>query len=202
MLHHYIIANFITVSSPRFRMRRHVFLCTMNVVEEHDNYFVQKRNATGMLGLSCLQKVIEAFRVLAYGVPADALDEYIRIGESTTLEALRKFVVDVVEVFGPEYMRLPTEHDTARLLAIGASRGFPGMLGSIDCMHWSWKNCPTTWHGMYRGHKKESTIILEAVASKDLWIWHALFGMPGSHNDINVLQRSPLFTRLAEGEGP
>ncbi|XP_039780505.1 putative nuclease HARBI1 [Panicum virgatum] len=174
----------------------------MNAVEEHDEYFVQKRNAAGTLGLSCLQKVVAAFRLLAYGVAADALDEYICIGESTALEALRKFAVAVVEIFGQEYMRLPNEEDTARLLEIGASRGFPGMLGSIDCMHWSWKNCPTTWHGMYRGHKKEPTIILEAVASKDLWIWHSFFGMPGSHNDINVLQRSPIFARLAEGEGP
>jgi hypothetical protein len=55
---------------------------------------------------------------------------------------------------------------------------------------------------MYRGHKKEPTIILEAVASKDLWIWYAFFGMPGSHNDIIVLQRSPIFARLAKGEGP
>jgi hypothetical protein len=116
-------------------MRRPVFLRIMNVVEKHDNYFVQKRNAAGVLGLSSLQKVVAAFRMLAYGVPADALDEYIRIGESTALEALRKFVVAVVEVFGPECMRLPNEHDTTRLLAIGASRGFPCMLGSIDCMH-------------------------------------------------------------------
>jgi hypothetical protein len=43
---------------------------------------------------------------------------------------------------------------------------------------------------------------LEAVASKDLWIWHAFFGMPDSHNDINVLQRSPIVARLAEGQGP
>ena len=183
-------------------MRRPVFLRIMNVVEEHDDYFVQKRNAAGVLGLSCLQKVVAAFRMLAYGVPADALDEYIRIGESTALEALRKFVVAVVEVFEPEYMRRPNAHDTTRLLAIGASRGFPGMLGSIDCMHWSCKNCPTAWHGMCRGYKKEPTIILEAVASVDLWIWHAFFGMAGSHNDINVLQRSDIFARLAEGEGP
>eukprot|EP00267_Zea_mays_P038049 XP_008676146.1 uncharacterized protein LOC103652311 [Zea mays] len=79
----------------------------MNVVEEYDNYFVQKRNAVGVLGLSCLHKAIADFRMLAYGVSADALDEYIRIGESTALESLRKFVVAVVEVFGAEYMRSP-----------------------------------------------------------------------------------------------
>jgi len=49
---------------------------------------------------------------------------------------------------------------------------------------------------------EEPTIILEAVASNDLWIWHAFFGMPGSHNDINVLHRSPLFAKLAEGRAP
>jgi hypothetical protein len=28
------------------------------------------------------------------------------------------------------------------------------------------------------------------------------FGMPRSHNDINVLHRSPLFAKLAEGRAP
>jgi hypothetical protein len=42
--------------------------------------------------------------------------------------------------------------------------------------------------GQYRGHSKGCTIILEAVASQDLWIWHFFFGMAGSHNDINMLQ--------------
>ena len=124
-------------------MRRPVFLLIMKAVEEHDDYFVQKRNVAGVLVLSCLHKVVAAFRMLAYGVPADALDEYIRIGESTAPEALRNYVVAVVEVFGPEYLRMPNEQDTTILLAIGASRDFLGMLGFIDCMYWSWKNCPT-----------------------------------------------------------
>jgi len=47
----------------------------MHAVEAHDDYFVQKRNAAGKLGLSCLQKVTAAFRMLAYGIPADAMDE-------------------------------------------------------------------------------------------------------------------------------
>jgi len=76
------------------------------------------------------------------------------------------------------------------------------MLGSIDCMHWAWKNCPVALQGQYKGHVEKPTIILEVVTSQDLWIWHAFFGMPGSHNDINVLHRSHLFAKLAEGTTP
>jgi hypothetical protein len=69
-------------------------------------------------------------------------------------------------------------------------------------MHWTWKNCPSAWSGQYTGKEKEPTIVLEAVASQDLWIWHAFFGMPGSHNDINILDRSPLFASIVSGKAP
>ena len=76
------------------------------------------------------------------------------------------------------------------------------MLGSIDCMHWKWKNCPARWKGMYQGKSRIATVILEVVASRDLWIWHAFFGIPGSCNDINVLQRSLVFDDLLNGRAP
>ena len=94
--------------------------------------------------MSSLQKVTAVFRQLAYGVPTDYIDEYVEIGESTAIESLKKFIKVVVEVFGDEYLRAPNIGDLRRLLAISERRGFSGMLGSIDCMHWTWKNCPTT----------------------------------------------------------
>ena len=151
-------------------MSRELFLRIMNAVEAHDEYFVQKRNAANVLGLTCFQKVTAAMRMLTYGVPADAIDEYVRIGESTALESLRRFVAAVVDIFEDEYLRYPNETDTARLLALGEQNGFPGMLGSIDCMHWAWKNFPVEWQDQYKGHLEEPTIILEAVAANDLWI--------------------------------
>ncbi|KAL5572986.1 hypothetical protein UlMin_022583 [Ulmus minor] len=117
--------------------------------------------------------------MLAYGLPADATDEYIKIGESTTIESLKRFCRAVVEVFAERYLRSPNANDVARLLHVGEQRGFPGMLGSLDCMHWKWKNCPTAWAGQYAGRSGSPTIILEVVADYDLWIWHAFFGLPG-----------------------
>ncbi|KAK1661081.1 hypothetical protein QYE76_049240 [Lolium multiflorum] len=186
----------------RFRMSLNLFKHIATEVTKYDRFFEQRRNAAGELGHSTYQKVTAALRMLAYGIPADLIDDHLAMGESTSILCVKRFVVAIVNVFGSTYLRAPNAQDTARLLEINANRGFPGMLGSIDCMHWSWKNCPAAWHGQFKGYKKDATIVLEAVADQETWIWHAFFGMPGSCNDINVLQRSPLMTRLAMREGP
>lgn len=154
----------------RYRMSRSLFLRIVDAVKGHDNYFEQRRDGLGRLGLSTLQKVTAVFRMLAYGVPADATDEYVKIGESTAIESMKRFCRAIVEIFAEQYLRSPTANDVARLLYVGKQRGFPGMLGSLDCMHWTWKNCPTAWAGQYAGRSGSPTIILEAVADYDLWI--------------------------------
>ncbi|OAD67135.1 hypothetical protein PHYBLDRAFT_174518 [Phycomyces blakesleeanus NRRL 1555(-)] len=49
---------------------------------------------------------------------------------------------------------------------------------------------------------KTATIILEAVASYNLWIGHVFFGLPDSLNNINILNQSFLFKDLADRQGP
>ncbi|XP_021740397.1 uncharacterized protein LOC110706749 [Chenopodium quinoa] len=173
-------------------------------IQLYNDYFSPQplSDATGRLGASTLQKCTAAIQMLAYGTSADAVDEYLKIALSTAREGLAHFVEGVVAQFGPEYLRRASTMDTEQLLRESYVRGFPGMMGNIDCMHWEWKNFPRAWKGMYQGRSKTTTVILEAVASQDLWIWHAFFGTPGSCNDINVLQRSPVFSDICEGKAP
>uniref|UniRef100_A0A452XF29 Uncharacterized protein n=1 Tax=Aegilops tauschii subsp. strangulata TaxID=200361 RepID=A0A452XF29_AEGTS len=63
-------------------------------------------------GFSAYQKISAAMRVIAYGVPADYVDEYLRIGEDSTIEYVRRLAKVIVRVFGPEYFRAPNEDDT------------------------------------------------------------------------------------------
>ena len=45
-------------------------------------------------------------------------------------------------------------------------------------------------------------MILQGVASQDLWLWHTFFGMPGASNDINVLNASPVINDILMGKTP
>ncbi|XP_022040744.1 uncharacterized protein LOC110943302 [Helianthus annuus] len=84
----------------------------------------------------------------------------------TTLQKCTSAIRQLAYGYAPDaldkYLRMSER--TARLYVC------TGMLGSIDCMHWPWQNCPTAWQVQYtRGDHGHPTIILEAVASQDLW---------------------------------
>ncbi|XP_073286159.1 uncharacterized protein [Primulina huaijiensis] len=149
-------------------------IADLDEVKNHDIYFTQRSDSVRCLELSTIQKTTAALRILAYTLPADATDEYIKIGESTASQCMQRFCRAVVEVFAERYLRSPTANDVARLLYIG----------------------------QYASRSGSPTIILEAVTDYDLWIWHAYFGMLGSNNDINVLVSSNLFSNIAQGIAP
>ncbi|XVF67041.1 hypothetical protein PTKIN_Ptkin10aG0089200 [Pterospermum kingtungense] len=103
----------------RFRMDVELFNRILQEIGNYDDYFTQKVDAVGKEGLSPLQKMIAAMRMLAYGCPTDLLDEYVQIGESTTIESLKHFCDAVIGVFEQQYLRKPNEDDISRLLQEG-----------------------------------------------------------------------------------
>jgi hypothetical protein len=134
----------------RFRMPRAVFDRIYTTISTRPE-FVRKTDALGKKGIHPLQRVLAALRILVYGTAADAVDESVRISESSALDSLRRFFQAVCDAFGKEYGRQPTENDLRRILSINEMRGFPGCLGSIDCQHWQWERCPVAFAGQFAG---------------------------------------------------
>jgi hypothetical protein len=99
-----------------------------------DRYFLQKKDAVGRLGLSELQKICSAVRQLKSAVLSSEHDIKYRMGASTGLKALRRFCNSLISVYGKEALRHPTATDIDRLLDEACQVGFPGCIGSIDCI--------------------------------------------------------------------
>ncbi|KAK3195147.1 hypothetical protein Dsin_026457 [Dipteronia sinensis] len=90
--------------SLRFRMNRLLFMHIHDAVLEHDPMnFRQRRDTAKKLGLSSLQKVTAAIRMLAYGMTADQCDEYLKVAESTAIEAMKDLCSAIIDIFGEQY---------------------------------------------------------------------------------------------------
>jgi Plant transposon protein len=53
--------------------------------------------------------------------------------------------------------------------------------------------------GQYKGKSERPSIVLEAVADYNTWIWHNRFGFAGTLNDINVWDQSSLLRKFLDG---
>jgi hypothetical protein len=73
------------------------------------------------------------------------------------------------------------------------------MVGSLDCMHTVWKNCPMAWQARYLGAKGKPTIVLEGASDHNLWFWHAVHGYAGTLTDKTILSLSPLLDNIVNG---
>jgi hypothetical protein len=108
-------------------------------------------------------------------------------GKGTALESLKQFCLELVEIYAEEYLQSPNKEDLVKILAVSKEQGFPGMMHSLDCMHWGRKNCLVAGNSQHSRKEKKLAVILEAVATHNLWIWHTFSGLPGTLSDINVL---------------
>lgn len=159
-----------------------------------------RRDKFGRVGASVEQKVLLPLHALAHGVAPHSLCSMFSVSPTMARRCYRNFCTAMQDVFGDEFMRLPTAADLKRIVALHKrEHAVDGMFGSLDCMHVRWKNCPVEWHGSFKGrYKSMSTIALEALSDYNLWFWHVNFGNPGALNDPNILQVSPLLERLTD----
>ena len=66
---------------------------------EGESLFVRRKDALGREGIHPLQRMVPAIRMLAYGVTADSLDEYLSMSEDSVLQSLRSFCSTVIQKF-------------------------------------------------------------------------------------------------------
>ena len=115
----------------RYRIRRSLFLSTMGELINKYIYFQPRPDASGNLSFHPYSKETAAMRMLTYGGPADAVDEYLKIAASTTAETLQHFCAGIIKCFGAKYFRSSNDKNFNMLLTTDEKR----MLTEGDPLH-------------------------------------------------------------------
>ena len=108
-------------------------------------------SATKKMQSYTLKKVAAALRVLVSGFPADEVDEYARLSDSTINETVHRCTRNILEKYKPDNLREPIRADLQGVKDDYADAGFPGCMGCGDCSHWDWRICPVALHVQYQG---------------------------------------------------
>jgi hypothetical protein len=180
-----------------FRVTKQRFDRILNdVIESNNSFFFPKDNAQA----SPFVRLLYPLKTLAYGTSSSAFEDYFQLSNTMAGTCSEEFDLAICNLYTREYLRQPTSIDLQRIEKLhNHQHGVPGMLGSLDCMHLIWKNCPKAWQGSFVGKEQKPSIVLEAVADYNLWFWHSFFGSGGSFNDLNILDVSNLLKMILNG---
>jgi hypothetical protein len=187
-----------------FRITRSIFEEVSLVCGQMDRFFretieVAKRTR----GIDPNAKILFALQMLANGTSPSAHQAYYQMGETTAREALKKLAWCIANscALRGQFFRSMTRTDARNASDLHKRKhGVEGMIGSLDCMHIGWKNCPVAWQGAYTSGKEgHPTLVLEAMADHNLFFWHASFGWAGTLNDLNIWEGSDLYREFLDG---
>ena len=129
-----------------------------------------------------------ALKLMAYGCSPSAFQDYFQMGIGTARQCLIQLckVVSSDESLVSVYARKMLRADARRVSMLHEEQhGIAGMLGSLDCMHVTWKNCPVAWQGSQTGKSGKQSIVLEASADYNLWFGILPLDGPG-HSAIST----------------
>jgi hypothetical protein len=102
--------------------------------------------------------------------------------------------------FQKKYFNIMTPADAKRVEEYHKKvHGVHGMIGSLDCSHFVWGNCPVAHHGQFQGKEGKPTLVVEAMADHTFYVWHAVFGYAGTLNDITIQDNSFLLHSICDG---
>jgi len=139
-------------------------------------------------------------RCLGYGVSPRAFCDYFQMSATLARACFLNFINDMTTLWCGEYLSMPSGYQIKQLTNLHEKvHGVPGLLGSLDCMHCRWHQCPKAYHGAFQGSKGCPTIVMETVSDFNMYFWHVAFGFPGSLNDLNILNLSPIIDAFVDG---
>ena len=146
----------------RFRVPYPLYLELVHRLSEEDD-FEDKADATGKPSAPLHLKILASLRVLGRGECFDTCYELSNIHAETLRTFFLKFIRYISGLYG-EYIKSPcTPTEINYVQRQYELLGFPGCIGSIDCVHVHWERCPAMDASIHVGKEGYPTRVFEVV---------------------------------------
>jgi hypothetical protein len=103
-----------------------------------------------------------------------------------TLKFISKFALEMF----PVYVHGPRDNaEMEKVSSLYAAGGFPGCIGSTDCVHIRWEQCPAPWASVYRNGKNTyASIAYEMTVSHSKKFQATTTGHYGAASDRTIVK--------------
>ena len=118
----------------------------------------------------------------------------------------RKWTYNFIEKFSkemyPVYVHGPRNNEELNTItSLYAACGFPGCVGSTDCVHIRWEMCPAVWASAYRNGKHNyASIAYEMTVDHSKRFQSTTIGHYGTTSDKTVVKFDGFVTEVRFGE--
>ncbi len=163
-------------------------------------FYQDKRRRQGKTSYCHEGMLLYPLKMLPFGIPYSAFIDYFQISNQIGMKLCREFDSSIHALYMCEHLRVPDKIDLQNINKLHRDdHGIDGMLGSLDCSHTIWKNCPKAWAGSHQGKENSPSIVLEGISDYHMFIWHASYGYVGTLNDKTIFDLSPFQECLLDG---
>jgi hypothetical protein len=146
-------------------------------------------------------KVLGALYFLANGATHFMVSRHTNISEEVHRIFFLKWIHRMASICD-EYIYMPQDNATyRRVVGEYTARGFPGCIGSVDCVHIGWDRCPTQYTNLYTGKEGFASIAYEVICTSRKFIQSITVGHPGTRNDKHIVRTDATVTDLLYGNG-
>jgi hypothetical protein len=161
-----------------FRISRGRFQLMMeHVMAAEIPFYSGNVSANGDTVASLEARLLLPLKSLAYGVPPHTFIDYFQMSPPLARVCCIEFDRMIKRIYANKFLKLPSAQEVKSIVNLHKKvHGVDGMIGSLDCSHTIWKNCPKAWQGSYKGKGSKPSIVMEAICDYHLFFWHVSYG--------------------------
>jgi hypothetical protein len=146
-------------------------------------------------------KVVGALYALANGASQFMVSRHTNLSEEIHRSFFLKWLHHMA-LISDEYIYMPRDDATyKRVVGEYTARGFPGCIGSIDCVHIGWDRCPTQYTNVYTCKEGFPSIAYEVICTSRKFIQSVTVGHPGTRNDKHIVRTDDNVLELLYSNG-